>query len=423
MTNAFDRWPIAGLSLAAMYTEEPFAGLGVVLAGVAFLVTVILTLVLARNAWLAKKKKEEEQGSLTADAAAESAQSTDSVSVQSAVDRSKTDNRTETQTPADAAASAANRLPNALVKTRASLFGRLQSLFGGKTTLGDSEREELEEILYTADLGPKTVDDLLTAVFSRLRDSGETGFEAVRRELKSEMNDILAKTSRKQSANEIERLNVWNAKPAVLMIVGVNGAGKTTTIGKLSAKFAGKGKRVLVAAGDTFRAAAGEQLKVWTERAGSGGEGGSDALVEIFDPENVTEPSAVAYQALEKAKAGGFDLVVIDTAGRLHTQKNLMEELKKMKRVLAKLDATAPHETLLVLDANSGQNALIQAKEFHSALTVDGVVLTKLDGSAKGGVAVGLANEVGLPIKMIGIGEKIGDLRPFEPTSFVDSIL
>ncbi len=328
------------------------------------------------------------------------------------------------------------QLPDALSKTRASLFGRIQNLFGGRETLSETEREELEEVLYTADLGPKTVQDLLDHVFSKLKESRETGFEAVRRELHSKMAEILNSkvgASAKgglvavgsPSDDGLDRLNIFSNHPAVLMVVGVNGAGKTTTIGKLSSKLAGRGKRVLVAAGDTFRAAAGEQLKAWTDRAGenhaNGAAGGG--YVEIFDPEGVTEPSAVAYQALEAARAKKFDIVIIDTAGRLHTQKNLMEELKKMKRVLAKLDETAPHETLLVLDANSGQNALIQAKEFHGALAVDGVVLTKLDGSAKGGVAVGITNEVGLPVKLIGVGEKIGDLRAFEPISFVDSIL
>ena len=319
-------------------------------------------------------------------------------------------------------------LPTALGKTRASLFGRIQSLFGAKQTLTDSEREELEEILYTADLGPKTVQDLLDHVFEKVKTSGETGFEAVRRELHAKIGEILtakAVVSLAEGDDGVERLNLFAAKPAVLMVVGVNGAGKTTTIGKLAAKLAGRGKRVLVAAGDTFRAAAGEQLKTWTDRASAGAEADTEgqAMVEIFDPPGVTEPSAVAYQALERARASGFDIVIIDTAGRLHTQKNLMEELKKMKRVLTKLDSSAPHETLLVLDANSGQNALIQAKEFHGALVVDGVVLTKLDGSAKGGVAIGITNEVGLPIKLIGVGEKIGDLRPFEASRFVDSIL
>lgn len=337
----------------------------------------------------------------------------------------------------------------ALGKTRASLFGRIQSLFGGRQTLSDTEREELEEILYTADLGPKTVQDLLDHVFETLKSSGETGFEAVRRELSKKIGEILEKNSAApdfesqtsstravgSDGDGLNRLKLFSAKPSVLLVVGVNGAGKTTTIGKLAAKLAGRGCRVLVAAGDTFRAAAGEQLKTWTDRAASAqaiGVGGTEStqdrgasvpLVEIFDPPGVTEPSAVAYQALEKGRAQGFDIVIVDTAGRLHTQKNLMEELKKMKRVLAKLDPQAPHETLLVLDANSGQNALIQAKEFHGALSVDGVVLTKLDGSAKGGVAVGISHEVGLPIKLIGVGERIGDLRPFQPREFVDSIL
>lgn len=330
---------------------------------------------------------------------------------------------------------AATTVSVALGKTRASLFGRIQNLFGGKQTLSDTEREELEEILYTADLGPKTVQDLLDHVFDTLKASGETGFEAVRRELSKKIAEILAKNSSaaavapglqsgQQEDDGLNRLKLFAAKPSVLMVVGVNGAGKTTTIGKLAAKLAGRGRRVLVAAGDTFRAAAGEQLKTWTERAAVAGDSAEGKpLVEIFDPPGVTEPSAVAYQALEKGRAQGFDIVIIDTAGRLHTQKNLMEELKKMKRVLAKLDPSAPHETLLVLDANSGQNALIQAKEFHGALTVDGVVLTKLDGSAKGGVAVGISHEVGLPIKLIGVGEKIGDLRPFVAEEFVESIL
>lgn len=327
-------------------------------------------------------------------------------------------------------AAATDTTQQALGKTRASLFGRIQSLFTGKQTLSASEREELEEILYTADLGPKTVQELLDHVFEKLKVSGETGFEAVRRELHLKIGEILSTKETVSTGAEddgVERLNIFSAKPAVLMVVGVNGAGKTTTIGKLAAKLAGRGKRVLVAAGDTFRAAAGEQLKTWTDRAAGNSEmsnpAASKPMVEIFDPPGVSEPSAVAYQALERARADGFDIVIVDTAGRLHTQKNLMEELKKMKRVLTKLDATAPHETLLVLDANSGQNALIQAKEFHNALVVDGVVLTKLDGSAKGGVAVGITNEVGLPIKLIGVGEKIGDLRPFESKRFVDSIL
>jgi fused signal recognition particle receptor len=199
----------------------------------------------------------------------------------------------------------------------------------------------------------------------------------------------------------------------VFLIVGVNGAGKTTSIGKLSSQMAQEGKKVVIAAGDTFRAAAGEQLRVWSDRA----------AVEIYHPEGVTDPSAVAFSAIEHALKVKANAVIIDTAGRLHTQVNLMEELKKVKRVITKKIPTAPHEILIVLDANSGQNALQQAKEFHQALGLTGVVLTKLDGTAKGGVAIGLASELKLPIKFIGIGEKISDLRRFSTTEFVDSII
>ena len=174
-----------------------------------------------------------------------------------------------------------------------------------------------------------------------------------------------------------------------------------------------QGKKVLIAAGDTFRAAADAQLKVWSERA----------QVDIYSPENIKDPSAIAFDACNKGKAGQYDLVIVDTAGRLHTQKNLMEELKKIKRVMAKVDESAPHEVLLVLDANSGQNALMQAQEFHDALGVTGVIITKMDGSAKGGVAVGVACDVGLPVKMIGVGESVEDLRSFSAQDFVTSII
>jgi fused signal recognition particle receptor len=318
-------------------------------------------------------------------------------------------------------------LASALTNTRGSFFGRIKNIFGSKPQMSAGELDDLEEILYTSDLGPQTVQRLLQAVETKLKMDGGSGFEAVRSALKDEMNTIFdgigggvngaASTDIAPGSPDfidgLEKLQIWNRKPAVLMVVGVNGAGKTTTIGKLSSRIAQSGRKVLVAAGDTFRAAAGDQLKVWTERA----------QVEIFSPEKVTDPSAVAYAAIERGQKEGFDVIIIDTAGRLHTQKNLMEELKKMKRVMTKLIPEAPHEVLLVLDANSGQNALIQAREFNQALGVTGVVLTKLDGTAKGGVAVGLACELGLPIKLIGVGEAIGDLRTFSSREFVDSII
>ncbi len=449
-----------------MYNEEGLSGgLGLYLSFGLFAVTFVIGVMLL--IWFMKSqrsiaKKKDQIPEVTpsrraSDRIIPSGETTDWIAGQAGVGGIDLDKTERIEVPEirrekTAAKTTAQLLPDALSKTRASLFGRIQNLFGSRETLSESEREELEEVLYTADLGPKTVQDLLDHVFTKLKESRETGFEAVRRELHAKMAEILTlkysvgvdAASRghlvavgSPADDGLERLNIFSNTPAVLMVVGVNGAGKTTTIGKISSKLAGRGKRVLVAAGDTFRAAAGEQLKAWTDRASAnhsingaangigatGLENGGGGYVEIFDPEGVTEPSAVAYQALELARAKKFDIVIIDTAGRLHTQKNLMEELKKMKRVLAKLDETAPHETLLVLDANSGQNALIQAKEFHGALAVDGVVLTKLDGSAKGGVAVGITNEVGLPVKLIGVGEKIGDLRAFEPMSFVDSIL
>lgn len=303
-------------------------------------------------------------------------------------------------------------LKEALSQTEKSLFGRIKGLFSEGTA--DKNFDEIEEVLYTSDLGPQTVERLMEAVKSQLNRSEKKNIESIKQALKSEFQEIFssAQIPEPQSAEPLQYLNL-DAKPAVWMVVGVNGAGKTTSIGKMAAHLAKSGKKVLVAAGDTFRAAAGSQLKVWTDRA----------QVEIFSPEGVTDPSAVAFDAVSKAKAQDYDVVIVDTAGRLHTQSNLMEELKKMKRVMSKNAPTQPQEVLIVLDANSGQNALLQAKEFHQALGLTGVILTKMDGTAKGGVAVGLANELQIPIRLIGVGEKIGDLRPFSAKEFVDSIL
>ena len=202
-------------------------------------------------------------------------------------------------------------------------------------------------------------------------------------------------------------------EPLVLLIVGVNGAGKTTTIGKLSQNLANENKRVLIAAGDTFRAAAGEQLKVWTDRA----------QAEIFSPEGVKDPSAVAFDAVSKAIAKNFDVCIIDTAGRLHTQAPLMNELEKVKRVIKKVIPKAPHHTWIVLDASSGQNALYQAQNFNKKLNLTGAILTKMDGSSKGGIALAIAQELKIPIRYIGVGEKISDLKPFVQKEFIESLI
>lgn len=293
-------------------------------------------------------------------------------------------------------------LKKALRATEENIFGRIKSLF--KANEDSSHLEDIEEVLYTSDLGPETVQRLMGALEDMNRKE-KADLGKVRDTLKTEMEGVF-------SGLPSHDLQFAKEGPTVFMIVGVNGAGKTTSIGKLSAQFASQGKRVLVAAGDTFRAAAGGQLKVWTERA----------QVEIFSPDGVKDPSAVAFDAVSKAKGQNYDIVIIDTAGRLHTQENLMEELKKMKRVMTKVIPDAPHEVIIVLDANSGQNALIQAKEYHKALTLTGAILTKMDGTAKGGVAVGLANELQIPIKFIGVGERIQDLRHFSPHEFVESI-
>lgn len=299
-------------------------------------------------------------------------------------------------------------LSSALAATEAQIFGRIKSLFSREQK--NEVLEEIEEILYTSDLGPQTVQRLMQSLTESLSRSEQSDFQKVREVLTSEIRRILGALPERDLFQVIESSTL---KPFVLLVVGVNGAGKTTTIGKLSAHFALKGKKVLVAAGDTFRAAAGGQLKVWTDRA----------QVEIFSPEGVTDPSAVAFDAVAKAKANQYDLVIIDTAGRLHTQANLMEELKKMKRVMTKVIPDSPHETLIVLDANSGQNALMQAKEYHQALHLTGAVLTKMDGTAKGGVAVGLAHELKLPVEFIGVGERLQDLRPFHSEEYIQSIV
>lgn len=306
-------------------------------------------------------------------------------------------------------------LKEALSNTKANLFGRIKEKLSGDS-LTEDDIESLEEVLYTSDLGPQTVQRLVEAVGEKLSGSDKSDIEKVRLAIKAEMLDIFLNSNGSELAKNVsEAISLENdsSDPLVWMIVGVNGAGKTTTIGKLAHHVSSQNKKVMVVAGDRFRAAADSQLKVWSERAN----------VELFNPDNVKDPSAVAFDALSSAKAKNMDVVIVDTAGRLHTQDNLMEELKKMKRVMKKILPEAPNESFIVLDANSGQNALLQAKSFHEALGLTGTIITKLDGSAKGGVAVGVACELGLPIKLIGVGEGIEDLRPFQSKEFVESII
>lgn len=304
----------------------------------------------------------------------------------------------------------------ALANTKKGFWGKIQSFFGAG---GVADWDSIEEVLYTSDLGPRTVQHLLEKMEDKLSGSDKNDQEKVRQAIKDEMINILSEVQGEDEEQlaglEYELLddNDEVLKPVVWMIVGINGSGKTTSIGKLAHILSEGGKQVMLAAGDTFRAAADAQLKAWSERAG----------VELFSPENVKDPSAVAFDACKSAVSKGYDHVIVDTAGRLHTQKNLMEELKKMKRVVDKAIPGAPHEVILVVDGNNGQNALIQAKEFNEAVDLTGVILTKMDGSAKGGVVLGVAHELALPIKRIGVGEKIQDLRSFDSKEFVDAII
>jgi fused signal recognition particle receptor len=313
-------------------------------------------------------------------------------------------------------------LSQALQKTEENFFGRIKKAFSSNSSEKKKVLDEIEEVLYTSDLGPKTVVRLMDKVSEDLSKSEMMDLGKIKNALESEMNLILSPVheTQKYSKTVMDLISKAGSGPTVLMVVGVNGAGKTTSIGKITAQLASLNQKVLVAAGDTFRAAAGGQLKVWTDRAN---EKSSESLVEIFWPENTTDPAAVAFDAVSKAKAKNFDYVILDTAGRLHTQSNLMDELKKVKRVMTKVIPEAPHETWIVLDANSGQNALNQAVEFNKALEISGVVLTKMDGTAKGGVALGVVDQLQKPIRLIGIGEKIGDLRIFNQEEYVQSIL
>lgn len=296
------------------------------------------------------------------------------------------------------------RLKNGLSKTSDGLVKRIDRIVLGRKEIDDDLIEELEEVLVTADIGVKTSYDLLEAVEEKVRRRELNDGAALRDALKFEMLNILK--------GEEKGIEFKKDGPTVIMVVGVNGTGKTTTIGKLASRYKSEGMKVLMAAGDTFRAAAIEQLSIWGERAG----------INVIRHQDGADPAAVAYDAVEAAKARGADLLVVDTAGRLHTKTNLMEELKKIKRVMAKVIPDAPHEVLLVLDASTGQNAISQARLFHEAVGVTGIAVTKLDGTPKGGVVIGIADELKIPIRYIGVGEGIDDLRDFSAEEFVEAI-
>jgi len=297
------------------------------------------------------------------------------------------------------------RLKQGLSKTRSGLAGKLDQLVFGKKQIDDALLDELEEILFTADLGVQTTQRLLDIVQSAV----------ARKELDNpeKLKDILKENIRSfLHVPRVERQNLTPGEPLIIMVIGVNGVGKTTTIGKVAHRFKNEGKKVMLVAADTFRAAAVEQLAIWGERAGA----------EVIKQDTGADPSAVVFDGISAAQSRKADVVIIDTAGRLHTKVNLMDELEKVRRVAnGRLDG-APHEIWLILDATTGQNAISQAELFHKALGVTDIVLTKLDGTAKGGIVVGICHQLGLPVRFIGIGEKMDDLRPFDASEFVDAI-
>ncbi len=306
--------------------------------------------------------------------------------------------------PEETEAGLFSRLRAGLSRTQAGLLGKLDEMLSLKNEINDSLWDGFEETLVTADLGMGTTLKLRNEIENKLTKKALRDPMLIKEALREEILHVL-----KRSEGQIPPLNI---KPFVIMVGGVNGVGKTTTIGKLAYKFRKDGKKVMVAAADTFRAAAVEQLEIWANRVGS----------DFLKGQSGVDPSAVAFDAVRAAKARGTDVLIIDTAGRLHTKTNLMEELKKISRVIGRELEGAPHETLLVLDATTGQNAIQQAKMFKEAVEVTGIVLTKLDGTAKGGVIVAIANELKIPVKFIGIGERLGDLRRFKAEEFVEAL-
>jgi len=296
------------------------------------------------------------------------------------------------------------RMRKGLAKTRSSLVGRVDALLGSHARLDDDFLEELEEILITADFGMLATQDLVRALSVRLKEI-DPG-------VPSQLHIILAEEIRARLKVSPPDWPAPGSGPLVIMVVGVNGVGKTTTIGKLAKQFVDQGKKVVLGAGDTFRAAAADQLEVWGSRAGA----------DVIRHAEGSDPAAVAFDAVKAAVARKADVLILDTAGRLHTKVNLMEELKKVRRVVDREIPGAPHETLLVLDATTGQNALIQARLFQEAVDVSGIALTKLDGTAKGGIVVAICSQLDLPVRLIGVGEGVADLRPFDADEFVAAL-
>ncbi|MDH3349067.1 MAG: signal recognition particle-docking protein FtsY [Desulfobulbaceae bacterium] len=323
-----------------------------------------------------------------------------------AISQGETVEESEPEDKPEQAKTLFQRLQERLGKTRDSLVNRLDDLFAGKKVIDQELLDELEEILITADLGVSTALELLEEARAKVSRNELSDPAALKTVIKDKLLEYLLES-------DIPAEMVMPAKgPFVIMVVGVNGVGKTTSIGKIAAKFKGAGRSVLLVAGDTFRAAAIDQLKIWGDRINT----------EVVAGLPNSDPSSVIFDGIERAVADNYDVVIIDTAGRLHTKVNLMEELKKIKRVITKKIPDAPHETMMVLDATTGQNAISQAKLFHEAVELTGLTLTKLDGTAKGGIVANICRGLKIPVRFIGIGEQVDDLRDFEAREFIDAL-
>ena len=299
-------------------------------------------------------------------------------------------------------------LDKGLEPTKGNLFSKIHRLIVGKTSVDDELLDELEEILIEADVGIKTTIKIIELIEAKAKQTRYKSDAELNEIIKSSIREIL-----EQSLANMPKIEDNDAKPYVILVVGVNGVGKTTTIGKLAYQFKNANQKVVLGAADTFRAAAVDQLKLWAEKVG----------VDIVERGMNVDPGAVAYETVNIAKSKDYDVAIIDTAGRLHNKTNLMNELGKINRVIKKIIPEAPHEVLLVLDASTGQNAIEQAKQFLSITNVNAIALTKLDGTAKGGIVVAIADELKIPIKYIGVGEKFDDLQLFDAKTFVDSLL
>ena len=297
-----------------------------------------------------------------------------------------------------------DKIKQGLAKTKQSMTASMNNMFTSFTGENEEFYEELEETLILADAGVETSEKAVENLRALVKQRGLRAGEPVREAFIEVMTDLLDVGDRELKLS---------TKPTIILMVGVNGVGKTTTIGKMAAKMTAEGKKVLLVAGDTFRAAAGEQLSIWAERAGA----------DIVRHEEGSDPAAVVFDGIAAAKARGADVIIVDTAGRLHNKANLMNELNKISRIISRELPDADRETLLVLDATTGQNGLIQAKQFKETADISGIVLTKLDGTAKGGIVFAIAQELQLPVKYVGVGEGVDDLMPFEPKAFAQALV